>query len=65
MTETDELEQLLEQVRKASDEIARIKELERLRLISSPAADCSGLESALDYWQGRKTEAERRLRAFR
>ena len=65
MTNTETFESLLEEDRKASDEIRRLKETERLRVLSSPGSDTAGLESAIEYWVQRKREIDDKMRQLR
>ena len=65
MPETDSIEALLEEDRQASDEIRRLKEVERLQVISRPQLSTENLEAARDYWEQRKREIAGKMRLMR
>ncbi len=65
MTTPNQFETILEQMEKATDEIRRLKDAQRIQLISSPETDSESLTTAISYWQQRKCEAEDQLRLLR
>jgi len=65
MSEADELDALLDEVRQSSEEIEHLKDSLKHHYATNPELSAAGLESALLYWEQRKLNAERKLRRFR
>ncbi len=65
MSETDELDVLLDEVRRSSEEIEHLKDSLKQHYAMNPELSAAGLESALLYWEQHKLNAERKLRRFR
>jgi len=65
MPNPDTIDALLEEDRKASEEIRRLKEAQRIQIVSSPEMETANLESAITYWSERKLEIESKMRLLR
>ena len=65
MTQPNELEGLLEEAVRVSEEILRLKDAQRSQLLTHPESDLDSLDSAIQYWRQRKTEVEGKLRLLR
>jgi hypothetical protein len=65
MTTPSQFDNLLEEMEKATDEIRRLKDVQRIQLLRSPETDMENLMSAISYWEQRKCEAEDQIRLLR
>ena len=61
MSGSDDTNEILEDIDKASKEIMQLKGALRRHIIGSPEGDARGLEAALEYWEQCKKEAEDKL----
>ncbi len=61
MSGSDDTNEILEEIDKASKEIMQLKGALRRHNISNPEGDAKGLEAALEYWGQCKKEAEDKL----
>lgn len=62
MSESDEVNELLNRIIDATDEISKLKARIRQHRAMDPESDIKALESALSYWEQDKQEAEQKLR---
>ena len=62
MSDSTDINELFDQINNATDEIAKLKSSIRFNRAANPEGDAIALESALNYWEQNKQEAEEKLR---
>ena len=65
MTNPNQFDVLVAEMEKAASEVRRLKEAQKLQLLSSPESNLDNIETAITYWESRKSEAENQLRMLR
>ena len=65
MTNPNQFDVLVAEMEKAASEVRRLKEAQKLQLLASPESNLENIETAINYWESRKCEAEDQLRLLR
>jgi hypothetical protein len=65
MTNPNQFDVLIEEMEKAATEVRRLKEAQKIKLLTSPESNLENIETAITYWESRKCEVENQLRMLR
>jgi hypothetical protein len=65
MTNPNQFDLLVAEMEKAASEVQRLKDAQKIKLLTSPESDLQNLETAITYWESRKCEVENQLRMLR